>query len=166
MDVDAALAANRAAVDDMIAAARRAGGGWTVPRAPGKWSPAQLVEHVARALEESANVVAGSPSKFPTLPFFVRPVIRGVFFNRVLKNKAFPKARTSKAFNPASGPPTAADAAARLEGAHARFERECRTRVATGQPVVSGVFGAVSVEAYAEFQAIHTRHHCKQLEIG
>src|SRR5262245_33869281 len=103
-DVDTALAANRQAVADLIAAATRSAGTWTVPRAPGKWSPSQIVEHVARSLEESANVVSGAPSKFPTLPTFVRPLVRGVFFNRVLKKSAFPKAKTRKAFDPESGP--------------------------------------------------------------
>jgi len=61
-DVSTVLAGNRAAVDDLIAAADRTGAAWATPRAPGKWSPSQVVEHVARALEESANVVAGTPS--------------------------------------------------------------------------------------------------------
>jgi len=87
-DVAEALAGNRAAVDELVSGAERAAGVWTTPRAPGKWSPSQVVEHVARALEESANVVAGVPSKFPTFPAFLRPLARGLFFNRVLRTGA------------------------------------------------------------------------------
>src|SRR5438552_17280460 len=105
-DVNSTLAANRDAIGDLIAAAERSGGVWAVPRAPGKWSPSQVVEHVARSLDESANVVSGAPSKFPTLPFFLRPVVRAFLFNRVLRTNAFPKAKTNKAMNPASGPAT------------------------------------------------------------
>jgi hypothetical protein len=90
-DVNQALVANREAVADLLAAAERCGNAWLAPRAPGKWSPSQIVEHVARSLEESANVVAGEPSKFPAFPFFLRPVVRGFLFNRVLRNGAFPK---------------------------------------------------------------------------
>lgn len=84
-DLTAVLPDNRAAADALIAAAERAEEVWTVPRAPGKWSPSQVVEHVARALEESANVIEGKPTRFPALPFFLRPVVRGLFFNRAVR---------------------------------------------------------------------------------
>ena len=57
-DISAALSDNHAAVDDLIAAANRSESVWTTPRASGKWSPQQVVEHVALSLEESGNVVA------------------------------------------------------------------------------------------------------------
>jgi hypothetical protein len=162
-DVSRVLADIRAAATDLLAAAERTGPAWSAPRAPGKWSPSQIVEHVARALEESANVVSGAPSKFPTLPGVVRPLVRSLFFNRVLKKKAFPRARTSKAFNPQSGPLTPADGRRRLEAALARFEHECQARAASGRTVTSGIFGEVSVEDYARFQELHTRHHSAQI---
>ena len=162
-DVGTVLAGNRAAVDDLIAAADRTSAAWTTPRAPGKWSPSQVVEHVARALEESANVVAGTPSKFPTFPTMLRPIVRGLFFNRVLRKGKFPKAKTTKALDPATGPATPAEARRRLEGALAQFDQACRTRAASGQIITSTLFGAVSVEDYAKFQELHTRHHRAQL---
>ena len=162
-DISTMLAANRDAVSDLIAAAERSGGVWTAPRAPGKWSPCQVVEHVALALDESANVVSGAPSKFPTLPTVLRPLVRGLFFNRVLKKNAFPKAKTNKAFNPASGPVTPAAARVRLEAALASFDQACRVRVVSGKKVESTIFGTVSVEDYVKFQELHTRHHCKQM---
>ena len=162
-NVDAALAANRDALQEFATAAARSGTVWTVPRAPGKWSPSQLVEHVARSIEESAKVVAGAPSKLPSLPFFVRPIARGLLFNRVLRNGAFPKARTNKAMNPEAGPATPAEARARLDAAFVRFEQACRARAAEGLRVESGAFGSVSVPDYARFIEVHTRHHRKQL---
>ena len=162
-DVNSTLAAHRDAISDLIAAAERSGGAWTAPRAPGKWSPSQVVEHVARSLDESANVVAGAPSKFPNLPFFLRPVARSLLLNRVLKRGAFPKARTNKALNPASGPATPADARVRLEGALARFDRECRACAQAGGIVASATFGKVPVAEYARFIELHTRHHCRQM---
>ena len=162
-DVNAALVATRAAANDLMTAADKCGATWTAPRAPGKWSPSQVVEHVARALEESANVVAGAPSKFPTLPAFVRPLVRTFFFNRVLKRSSFPKAKTNKALNPANGSATPAQARVRLEAALAKFGEACRVRASSGQTVETSIFGTVSVEDYARFQELHTRHHCKQM---
>ena len=62
VDFNDVLAANRGAVIELVAAAERSATTWTTPCAPGKWSPSQVVEHVARGLEEAANVVSGAPS--------------------------------------------------------------------------------------------------------
>ena len=162
-DVAKALEGNRAAVNELIAAAERSAAVWTTPRAPGKWSPSQVVEHVARALEESANVVAGAPSKFPTFPAIFRPLVRGLFFNRVLKTGAFPKAKTNAPFDPLDGPATPDAARRRLESALGAFDRECRACAAKGASVASSIFGSVTVADYARFQEFHTRHHTGQM---
>lgn len=164
-DINDVLADNRAAVLDLIAAAERSAATWTAPSAPGKWSPSQVVEHVARGLDEGANVVAGTPS-IPMPPAllraFLRPLAR-MIFNRVLKKGVFPKGfKAHKAMNPASGPATPAEARVRLEGAFARFDQECRRRAASGQHVES-IFGTLPVEDLVRFNAIHTRHHCRQM---
>jgi hypothetical protein len=162
-DVNHALASNRAAVIDLVAAAERSAATWTTPRAPGKWSPSQVVEHVAGGLDEGANVVSGAPS-IPMPPAFLRPLLRLFFFNRILKKGVFPKGfKAHKAMNPTSGPASPAEARVRLEGALARFDQECLKRVASGRHVVSTGFGTVSVEDFVRFSALHTRHHCKQM---
>jgi hypothetical protein len=48
-EIDDVLTDNRTAVNDLMAAADRSGPVWTTPRASGKWSPSQVVEHVAGA---------------------------------------------------------------------------------------------------------------------
>jgi hypothetical protein len=161
-DVNDVLADNRAAVLDLVAAAERSAATWTTPRDPGKWSPSQVVEHVTRCWEEAANVVSGAPS-IPMPPAFLRPLLR-LYFNRILKKGVFPKGwKAHKALDPATGPATPAQARVRLEGALARFDQECRRRAASGQHLVSTGFGTVSVEDLVRFNAMHTRHHCKQM---
>jgi hypothetical protein len=168
-DLDSILAANRAAVEDLLTVAEHTGHAWTTPRAPGKWSPAEVAEHVARSLEEAANVVSSRPSKLPTLPGFVRPVV-GYLLRRIVKSGKFPKAKTNRAMNPTGSgpavPASPADARTRLYAALAAFERDCRARVASGRPVESPAFGVVSVEDYARFTELHTRHHTKQIPIA
>src|SRR5438067_5666789 len=78
-DVNDVLATTRAAVIDFVAAAERSASTWTTPRAPRKWSPSQIVEHVARCWEESAKVVSGAPS-MPMPPAFLRLVGRLFFY--------------------------------------------------------------------------------------
>jgi hypothetical protein len=158
-DVNAALAASREAIEQMIMAGERCGPAWTSPRAPGKWSPSQIVEHVARSLEESANMAAGRPSKFPKLPAVVHPIVRGLLFNRVLRKGAFPKAKT----NPTTGPATAAEGRVRLETAHRQCDEACRQLTSQGTRMPTTIFGAVPVEDYVRFMELHTRHHGKQM---
>ena len=163
VDIDAALTASREAVDQLIVAGERTGPAWTAPRAPGKWSPSQIAEHVARSLEESANMAAGRPSKFPRLPAIVHPVVRGLLFKRVLKKAGFPKAKTNKAMNPASGPATPAEGRVRLDAAHKTFDEACRAVASRGERMRTTIFGAVPVEDYVRFMELHTRHHGKQM---
>jgi len=163
-DLDALLQANRDAVDDLIVAAERCHSAWTVPRAPGKWSPAQIVEHVARSLEEGGNVVQERPSKLPSLPFFLRP-LAGMMFHRVIKRGAFFKAKTNKAMNPIEGSPTVEAGRDRLLAALATFERDCRGRKSAGGVLKSPAFGTVTVEEYARFVELHTRHHTTQMPV-
>ncbi len=162
-DLTTVLDDNRAALEDFIAAAEQAASTWTTPRAPKKWSPSQVTEHVALTFEEGAKIVAGEPSVFPTLPSLLRPLLRGLFFNRILRKNAFPDARTMKGLDPPSGPAAASEARARLEAAWKSFDDACRNREASGRAVEHGAFGTVSVADYARFMELHTRHHQKQL---
>jgi hypothetical protein len=162
-DINTALAASKDAIDQLVVAGERTATAWTAPRAPGKWSPSQIIEHVARSLEESANMAAGRPSKFPKLPAVAHPIIRRLLFKRVLRKAAFPKAKTNKAMNPASGPATPAEARARLEAAHQKFDEACRQIASHGERMRTTIFGAVAVEDYVRFMELHTRHHGKQM---
>jgi hypothetical protein len=147
----------------LAAEGEKTGAAWTAPRAPGKWSPSQIVEHVARSIEESANVASGRPSKFPNFPAPLRPVIRGLLFRRVLKKAAFPKAKTNKAMDPARGPATPSEGRDRLLAAHKQFEDACRQLASRGEPMRTTTFGVVGVEDYVRFMEIHTRHHARQI---
>lgn len=163
VDINAALSASKEAVDQLVTTGEKAGQAWTAPRAPGKWSPSQIVEHVARSLEESANLAAGRPSKFPKLPAVIHPILRGLLFNRVLKKATFPKARTNKPMDPTSGPATPAEGRARLETAHHTFAEACRQLASRGERMRTSTFGSVGVEDYVRFMEIHTRHHGRQM---
>jgi hypothetical protein len=150
-------------VSAILATADGVGSAWKIPRAPGKWSPSQVLEHVARIMDESAKVVAGAPSAFPTMPFLLRPIIRLLVFRRILRRKAFLKMKAIEAMDPPVGPATPAAARVRLKAVLARFDQASRARAASGQDVASPIFGAVPVADFARFQELHVRHHHLQL---
>jgi hypothetical protein len=163
-DMDSVLATSREAVDRLIATAASTGPAWATPPAPGKWSPSQIVEHVARCFDASVNVASGQPSAFPRLPAIVHPVLR-IVFRQILRRGAFPKGKTTKAMNPLDGPATPADGRARLEAAHDRYETACRQLAARGEPMRTPMFGAVPVEDFVRFMELHTRHHHRQIRV-
>lgn len=157
------LASLRAAIDDFIATSERCSGVWTAAPAPGKWSPSQILEHVARSLEEGARDARGERSKLPQLPAPARFLARHLLFRRVLLQERFPRAKTNRAMNPESGPPTPEEGRARLESAVRELERAVQQLpgVAT-----SNVFGTVPLGDYVRFQELHTRHHMAQLPVA
>jgi hypothetical protein len=160
-EIDTALAASRQAVDELIRAGEQSGAAWNAPCAPGKWSPSQIVEHVARGFDEGANIAAGRPT-LPMPPAAIRLIGR-FMFKRVLRKAAFPKGfKAHKAMNPASGPATPAEGRIRLETAHQKFDEACRRSAAHGRPITSG-FGSVPAQDFVRFSEIHTRHHTKQM---
>jgi hypothetical protein len=160
-EIDTALAANRAAVDQLIRAGEESGAAWSTPRAPGKWSPSQVVEHVARGLDEGANIVAGR-STLPRPPALVRLIAR-FMFGRVLRKGTFPNGfKAHKTMNPANGPATPAEGRIRLEMAYQELDEACRRIATDGRPITT-IFGSVSVQDFVRFNELHTRHHSKQM---
>lgn len=162
-DLDVRLEMNRGAVEELIRAAERSAPVWMTGRSPGKWTPSQVVEHVALSLEEGANVFAGRSSKLPTVPSFLRPIARTLLFNRVLKRGRFPKAKTNKEMDPGVGPLTPDDARQRLRTACDVFERECRACADRGDDVETPFFGTIPVLDFVRFAELHTRHHTFQM---
>ena len=160
--IDAVLAASRIATEQFLAHAEAMSAEWATPRARGKWSPSQIVEHVTRSYEASVNVAAGQPSAFPNMPALVHPLLR-IVFRRILRRGVFPKGRTTKAMNPAAGVATPAEGRTRLMAAHERFEAACRTVAASRAPINTPMFGAVAVEDFVRFMELHTRHHGRQI---
>lgn len=159
-----ALQQNRAAVEEFLSTAAGSAGHWTTSRAPKKWSPSQLTEHVARALEQSGYGIAGKPTVFPVFPRFLRPIMRGIFFNKIVRTGRFPRgARTNPPMDPESGPAGVAEGRARLEGALGVLEAAALARGPGDQVVDTTTFGKVPLADYLVFQAHHTRHHRPQL---
>jgi len=165
-DIDEALRQNREAVEEFLSTAAGSAAHWSTPRAPTKWSPSQVTEHVSRALEQSGYAIAGKPTVFPVFPVFLRPVMRSLFFNRMVKTGRFPKgAKTNGPMDPESGPATPDAGRRRLQHALTTLEQAARACSAPDQRIETTTFGRVSLTDYLVFQAHHTRHHRPQLKV-
>ena len=164
-EVEPSLREDQKAVTDFLARARSVGAErWDTPRAPGKWSPAQVCDHVAVSYEASRAMLGGERAQ-KGMPRWVRPLIRVLFLRGVLKTGRFPKgAKAPVAFQPAANPAPAAENLRRLEKAAADFDAEARRRGGPGDATIDHpVFGRIRVTDYIRLNAIHTRHHEAQL---
>ena len=160
-----ALAANLAAARDFMTATDQLGAAWTTPRAPGKWSPAQLTEHIAMTYDSSCRLMRGESIGLPSLPRFLRPLLRRFILRKILETGSFGRpARTFKPFEPVNQPSTPAAGRARLEGAVAAFEKQVRSATPIGDFTFEHpAFGKLHVSDYVRLQEVHTLHHMKQL---
>jgi len=161
-DLETALAAHRQAVEDFLSTARGVPvAQWGQPRAPGKWSPGQVTEHVARAYEMNRRVVNGS---FPGsgAPRLMRPLLRTFLLNPVLKRGKFlPGSKSPRVFRPGALPPQQAPLIGRLQIAVKNFEADASA--VTRDFIEHPIFGRLGLADFVRLQEIHTRHHRNQL---
>lgn len=161
-DLETTLETHRQAVADFLAAARAVPGAqWTRPRAPGKWSPGQVAEHVMLAYEANRRVLHGD-APGATAPRFLRPLIRRFLLQPVLdRGRFFPGSKSSKVFRPSAEPAAPGVLLARLQGAFEAFQADA---AATGATTIDhSFFGRLPLADFVRLQEIHTRHHRRQL---
>lgn len=139
--------------------------GWIAPRAPGKWSPAELTQHLILTYEALVAELSGGPGirvrfkgwRLLTLRLFVLP--------RFLKHGIVPPGvRAPKEIAPAAGDPDRAGALARLQAASRTFEDlACDRERRVGTGVTHPFFGRLSLAQGVRFAEVHLRHHTGQL---
>ena len=163
--LDDAIAANREAAQKFLSTARTvAKEKWAAPVAPGKWSPAQILDHVAVTAEVSLKAIKGDAS-MGSIPRFLRFIPRVFGFNPTIKKGRFPeKQRGPAIFAPSTGHPSYEAGAARLESAVSALEQHTRDLAKAGTLAFEhSFFGAVTIADYVCFNALHTTHHEEQL---
>ena len=163
--LETAIADNRAAVEEFVAAARAVDPAkWAVPRGEKQWSPAQIAEHLAIVYEYNRKVVKGEAGR--GAPKFLQPLARWFIVDRTLKAGRFTrKGRAPAIFRPvAETPPATSALLARLTAAVAGLEADIRSGHPAGRHTVAHpFFGTVDTIDWMTLQAIHARHHRSQL---
>lgn len=137
---------------------------WTVPRAPGKWSPAQVVEHITKSYEGHRKLTQGVVTGKSGIKEWVA---RTFFLPRLFKAGDFTQdgLKSPKFIVPNDVPASASELLPRLEAAAAGLETDLRAAAAKGQAKVTHTFfGPLSLADMLHFVVIHTRHHERQIE--
>lgn len=163
--LDDALVANREAAKRFLATAHAvAREKWAAPVAPGKWSPAQITEHVALSTEVALKAIKGDPS-MGSIPSFLRWLPRKLGFDPTIKKGRFPeKQRGPAIFKPSDAHTSYDISAARFERAIADLESHARELARAGTHAFEhSFFGRVAIADYVKFNALHSEHHERQL---
>lgn len=160
-------AAHHAAVAEFVAAARGLpADDWARPVVEGKWSPAEIAEHLRLTYETLAGELGGAPGIRPRGSWWSRMVLRFSILPGILRTGRIPgNARAPREIRPGGGPFDQRTTLAALETAAAAFE----DRLGARHPAASAVlthhfFGRLSVAEAWRFAAVHTDHHRRQLE--
>jgi hypothetical protein len=139
---------------------------WLIPRADGKWSPAEVMEHLNLAYDVLQRELAGGAGMQIRTKLWQRIVLRVTMVPKLLRGGAFPAgSRAPREIRPATAPPDQGaaitafrDRAARFEAAAAEAQRSQR-RVR----LTHAYFGSSSIPDAVLLCTRHIQHHQKQL---
>jgi hypothetical protein len=164
-DIENIIAENREAAEHFMATARAVPKEkWEQPVGPGKWSPAQIVDHIAVTTEVALKAINGDPS-MGSIPKFLRFIPRKLGFDPTIRKGRFPeKQRGPAIFAPSTGHPAYEASAAKLERAMVALETHVRNLMAENKHSFEHTFfGRVSIADYVRFGTLHIEHHERQL---
>lgn len=164
---EAAADEHRIALATFLEAAERVpDDAWAQPRAPEKWSPAQVAEHMSLVYEALLRELAGEGAMAMRLPPLRQKVLRWVLLPHILFHRSFPlRARAPRETRPGDAHPDRATVLARLRDGAERFEHDLnRARGNGGVHLTHPYFGCVEPVKTLRFCAVHLEHHRRQLE--
>lgn len=135
---------------------------WLLPRADGKWSPAEIVEHLTLAYDVLLRELGGGPGMQIRTTLWQRLLLRLTLFPKILRGEPFPaNARAPREMRPAMPAIDQPSAIARFRDLAARFDSETR-EVRSGR-LTHAYFGRSSVQKGVILCARHVQHHLQQL---
>jgi hypothetical protein len=143
-------------------------GMWHRPVAEGKWSPAQITDHLVKTYEILLGQLRGGDG----LHVQTSGVARGLFWSPLLRMMLrlqwIPSvARAPKALVPEAIEETREAALERLRRGASQLERELYARRnEAGLGFTHHLFGRLEALRGVRFATLHTDHHRKQLPVG
>jgi hypothetical protein len=166
LPLEVALARHREAVAAFLAsAAATQPDVWIRPASEGKWSPAQIAEHLRLAVEAVRRELDQGPGMKLQLSAWKRFLLRRAVLPKLLATGRFPPGvRAPREIRPALTPGSREEALRRLEAAAAELETRCRAHPhAATLRLLHPYFGALPASDLIRILAWHALHHRSQL---
>ena len=139
---------------------------WLVPRANGKWTPAQVVDHLSRVYDVVTAEVEGGKGMRLRMTFPQRLFLRLLFLGRILRGGYFPEnAPAPYETRPGEGVADQSAAIAEFRARAKTFSEAVAKARDSGQRVriTHAYFGTAPVDKAMLLCARHIQHHEKQL---
>jgi len=139
---------------------------WQRPWRAGKWTPAEITEHLSLAYEALLTEIReGRPMGLKMAPWRLR-VARWVILPHILFHRSLPlRAPAPRETRPREARAPRAEALAALRHLGEEFERELDSARRAGSPgITHPYFGRVEPVKALRFVAIHMEHHRRQVE--
>jgi hypothetical protein len=163
---ESVLASHAAAADAYCRAARSIdAAAWRTPVAPGKWSPAEITEHLNQIYDVVLDQLRGGPGLQIRTGSFVRWMLRRLALRRIMRRREIPVRVSAPAeATPLHVTDSQAEAVARMRTLAGELEREVTARRAEpGAHLTHHLFGSFDLLPAVDFVAIHIEHHCRQI---
>lgn len=160
---------HRRSVEEFLAQARQVPSErWNTATMEGKWSPAQVVEHLRLTYEAVTREATGGTGLRVRTTWWLRLFLRLAYLRRILDQGAIPPgARAPRELMPGPGPfereALLARLAAAVERAEAVFVGDGRGRA---RGFTHHVFGRLDAGDALRFATVHNHHHARQLATG
>jgi hypothetical protein len=136
---------------------------WHQPLADGKWSPAQLTEHLVRTYDVLLQELAGGPGMRVRTRPWMRILLRLTVAPRLLRGGRFPDGiRAPREIRPGDAPADKPEGLALFRERAESFVRAARAAPAAKR-LTHPFFGIGSVAEGVLLCARHIRHHHAQL---
>jgi hypothetical protein len=161
---DSALREHREAVEAFIASAGQVGdAGWNRPVSEGKWSPAQIAEHVRLSHAVLLQELGGAGGLRVRTSWWLRAIIRRTILPRILRTGRIPTGvQAVREVRPGDGPFEQGATLGRLRAEADQFARELSER-RTAATLTHPYFGTLSAADALRLTTAHTLHHRGQL---
>lgn len=137
---------------------------WHVPRAPGKWTPAQETRHLILTYQRFALDLRGEGGMQLKGTWWQRRLWRFLFLRKLLEGRFPAGARAPREVRPPDESADPKSLVAELQGSAAQFEAmvEAVHRENLGRGGRHPYFGRLSLAQVVRFNTVHTRHHMRQ----
>jgi hypothetical protein len=138
---------------------------WSQPWAAGKWTRAQIGEHLALSYEAAIREVTGGEAMRVKVPPFRLKLLRLVLLPHILFHRSIPlRARSPRELRPGEVTTPRPALLRRLRELGERFENEMeRAYRSGGGGLTHPYFGKLDAVKSMRFMAVHLEHHTRQI---
>jgi len=163
---DEAVEEHRAALAAFLDVAERLrDDDWSAPWGPGKWTRAQLAEHLSLVYEAAIRELTTGVGVRVKVTGIRQRILRWVFMPHILFHRSLPvKVMSPREARPAEVTAPRAEVLRRLRELGVRYEMEMERAIRGGGGTLTHpYFGTLPPVKAMRFMAIHIEHHTRQL---